>query len=1077
MKEKLTFFPSSKNREGNKFCLKAVWIAFFLLAPLVFVYANEDKGKAMVESEQNKQLSGDSEQDSKTITGVVVDSDGNAMPGVTVYVKGTTTGTVTDVDGKYSIQSENEDDILVFSFIGMTTQEIPVAGKTEISVTLESTTELLEDVVVVGYGVQKKESVVGAITRATGEELQQAGGVTNVGEALQGRLPGVTTIFASGLPGENDPKIFIRGQSSWNSSGQPLILVDGIERSMSDIDLNEIDQISVLKDASATAVFGVKGANGVILITTKRGTVGKAKLTLSANTTMKTPSKLPEKLNSYDAIMLGNEAIMRELMYAPGSWGQYRPMAIADKYRNPASIEESYIYPDVDWADETLKDFATDYRVNLSVRGGSNFAKYFGSLSYQAVNDIFNANRYSNYKGYAGDYSYNRFNYRSNLDFNITKTTKFSVNLSGFLGIQEKPHEDLRLAVGSIYELAPSIYTPVYPDGYYGAEVSLDWGFKNPFVSLTNTGYNTYNKVQINSDFALEQKLDFVTEGLRFKAKLSYDNAMTSRQQLNDPAENSVENVIFRIYDGDEEIIYSSPGLNDFDFVVQPWTLQDMEVQNNTRMRRLNYELSLDYNRIFAKRHNVTALFLMKREEYARGNMFPRFREDWVGRVTYNFDSRYFVDINGAYNGSEKFGPGYRFDLFPSAALGWMVSNESFMSDITWLDKLKVRGSYGLVGDDNFSGRWKYMTQWGSGGSAYLNPSNFSGKSPYTWYREASVGNPNLQWETAIKTNIGLEVSVWENMITADFDYFMEDRDNILIPGSQRSVPDFYGTAPPDANSGQVEVRGYELVLGFNYQFNNGIRTWLNYSFTDAKDEVIYKEDPELRPFFQKAEGYPIGQMRAAIPASLLTSWDDIYMSTPTASDQEFRRIGYYDLVDFDADGTYNSSYDNAPFGYTNRPEKTWNVTAGAGYKAFNLMVQFYGTQNATRQYNTRTFVKQTDLYFAHRLGYWSKDNPTGTTTLSSWSLGQGTDEPYANYYDASLLRLKTVEISYDVPKKACDKIGISGLKIFANGNNLYLWTSLPDDREFNGDNTQESQYRGDYPTMKRFNFGLNLNF
>ncbi len=1077
MKEKLTFFPSSKTRKGNKFCLKAVWIAFFLLAPLVFVYANESQSKAMDEPEHKEQLNGDSEQTGKTITGVVVDSDGNVMPGVTVIVKGTTRGTITDFNGKYTVDVDSEEDVLIFSFIGMTLQEIPVAGKTEISVIMESATELLDDIVVVGYGVQKKESVVGAITQAKGEELLQAGGVTNVGEALQGRLPGVTTIFSSGLPGENDPQIYIRGQSSWNGSGQPLILVDGIERSMSDIDLQEIEQISVLKDASATAVFGVKGANGVILITTKRGTLGKAKLTLSANTTMKMVSKIPDKLDSYDAIMVANESIMRELMYVPGSWDQYRPMAISDKYRNPASIDESYIYPNVDWADETLKDFATDYRINLSVRGGSEFAKYFGSLSYQSVSDIFNGSKYPNNKGYQGEYSYNRFNYRSNLDFNITKTTKFSVNLSGFLGIQEKPIEDLRQAVGSIYELAPSLYTPVYPDGYYGRHISGDWGFENPVVNLTQTGYNTYNKVQINSDFMLEQKLDFITEGLSFKGKLSYDNDMTSRQQLNDPQTDNVENVVFRMYDGDEEIIFSNPGLNDFDFVVQPWTLETMQVQDNTRLRRLNYELSLNYNRIFAERHNLSGLFLMKREEYARGNMFPRFREDWVGRVTYNFDSRYFVDINGAYNGSEKFGTGYRFDLFPSAALGWVISNEKFMNDASWLDKLKLRGSYGLVGDDNFSGRWKYMTQWGSGGYSYLVPSQIDGKSPYLWYKETSVGNPDLQWETAIKSNIGIEVSLWENMITADFDYFMEDRDNILIAGNQRSVPDFYGTAPPDFNSGQVEVRGYELVLGVNYKFDSGINVWANYSLTDAKDEVIYKEDPALTPFYQKAEGYPIGQIRRPIGGDIMTSWDDIYMSTPTISNQGYRRIGYYDLVDYDGDGVYNSSYDNAPYGYTNRPEKTWNFTAGAGYNGFNVMVQLYGTQNATRQYDTRTFVKQSDLFFDHLLGYWSKENPTGTTTLPSWSLGQGADEPLADYFDASLLRLKTVEVSYQIPKKVCERMGISGLKVFANGNNLYLWTDLPDDREFNGSNTQESQYRGDYPTMKRFNFGLNLNF
>ncbi len=1076
MKEKQTFFPFCKKRETNSI-RKAAWLAFFLLAPLFYASAYESGTAVSDEQQSSEQLTRDVEQAGKTVTGVVVDEDGSPMPGVTVIVKGTTTGAVTDFDGKFTLKVENENDVLIFSFIGMTPQEMPVAGTTNISVTMVSSTEVLDDVVVIGYGVQKKESVVGAITRATGEELMQAGGVTNVGEALQGRLPGVTTIFSSGLPGESDPKIFIRGQSSWNGSGQPLILVDGIERSMSDIDLNEIEQISVLKDASATAVFGVKGANGVILITTKRGKSGKAQLTLSANTTIKMVSKIPEKLNSYDAANVANESIMRELMYSPTSWGDYRPMGIVDKYRNPSSIEESYMYPNVDWADETLKDFATDYRINLSVRGGSDFAKYFGSLSYQSVSDIFDGSQYPNNKGYESEYSYNRFNYRSNLDFNITSTTKFSVNLSGFLGVQEKPIEDLRQAVSSIYELAPSLYTPLYPDGYYGRHISGDWGFENPVVNLTQTGYNTYNKVQVNSDFILDQKLDFITEGLSFIGKLSYDNDMTSQQQLNDPQVENVENVIYRMYDGEEEIIYSAEGLNDFDFVVQPWTLQSMQVQNNTRMRRLNYELSLNYNRIFAQKHNVTALALFKREEYAKGNMFPRFREDWVARLTYNYDSRYFVDVNGAYNGSEKFGQGYRFDIFPSAALGWVVSNEAFMSDLTWLDKLKFRGSYGLVGDDNFSGRWKYMTQWGSGQYAYLVPSQIDGKSPYLWYYEQSVGNPDLQWETALKSNIGVEISLWENMITADFDYFTEDRDNILIAGSQRSVPDFYGTAPPDFNSGQVEVKGYELVLGFNYKFNNGISTWANYSLTHAKDEVIYKEDPALRPFYQKAEGYPIGQIRRPIAGDIMTSWDDIYMSTPTVSNQTFRRIGYYDMVDYDADGVYNGSYDNAPYGYTNRPEKTWNFTAGAGYKGFKIMAQLYGTQNATRQYDTRTFVKRSDLFFDHRLGYWSKENPTGTTTLNAWTLGQGADEPYGQYFDASLLRLKTVEVSYDIPKKACEKIGISGLKIFANGNNLYLWTDLPDDREFNGSNTQESQYRGDYPTMKRFNFGLNLNF
>lgn len=1063
-------------RSLNKLLLTMKFCLLFLIISTATSMA-DTRGEQRAKESPDFSKSTVLDQNDKQLNGVVTDPDGEPLPGVTVVVKGTTLGTVTNFDGVFNLDVPTTAKTLIFSFIGYTPQEVPIGAKSVFNINMKESSIGVEEVVVVGYGVQKKESVVGAITRATGEELQKAGGVTTVGEALQGRLPGVTTMQASGIPGQSDMKIYIRGQSSWNGEGQPLVLVDGVERGMSDIDMNEIDQISVLKDASATAVFGVKGANGVILITTKRGKTGKAQLSLSANTTIKMISKLPEKLDSYDAIMVSNESIFRELMYDESGWKNgYIPMGIADKYRNPLTEEEMYKYPNVDWQDETIKDFAQDFRVNLSVRGGTDFAKYFGSLSFQSVDDIINGEKYDSNKGYFGEFSYKRFNYRSNIDFNISKTTKFSVNLSGYLGIQEKPG-NLNTIVNGLYEMAPNLYTPVYPDGVYGRYDENDpFGWKNPIVQLTNTGYDTYNKFQINSDFELEQKLDFITKGLKFKAKLSLDNNMTSKQSLTDSGIGS-ENVYYRHYDADgDEHVFPEQGVNDFSYVELPWTIGSAEVQNSTRMRRLNYEASLSYNRVFDGKHYVTALALFKREEYAISSMFPRFREDWVARLTYNYDSRYFIDVNGAYNGSEKFGKGYRFDIFPSAALGWMVSNESFMSDVDWLDKLKIRGSYGLVGDDNFSGRWKYMTQWGSGGNAYLVPSDFDGKSPYTFYKELSVGNPDLQWETAVKSNIGAEVSLWENKITADFDYFTEDRDNILIAGSQRSVPDFYGTAPPDYNNGKVEVRGYELVLGVNHTFGNGINAWAKYSLTNAKDEVIYKEDPELRPFYQKAEGYAIGQQRSAIPAEILTSWDDVYMSTPKNSGQSFTRLGYYDVVDFDGNGTYDSSYDNAPFGYPVRPQKTWNLTAGTGYKGLSLMVQFYGTQNSIRKYNSRDFIKQTNLFFEHNLDYWSKENPDGTITMPAWSVSQGATDPRSNYYDSSVLRLKTVELSYDFPKKVCKKLGLGSLKVFANGNNLYLWSDLPDDREFNG-STTDSEFRGDYPTLKRFNFGLNLNF
>ena len=1015
------------------------------------------------------------------VSGTVSDEDGLSLPGVTVVVKGTSTGTSTDAEGHYSL-STPANGILQFSFVGMLTLEEPINNRLSIDVTMVADVVGLEDVVVIGYGVKKKASVVGAITRTTGEDLLRAGGVSNVEEALQGRLPGVTTINSNGVPGESDPQIFIRGQSSWNGSGQPLILVDGIERSMSDIDMSEIDQISVLKDASATAVFGVKGADGVILITTKRGQMGRAQLNISANSTIKMYSKIPKKLESYDAIMVANESIMREVMYRPDAWTAYVPLGIADKFRNPLTEEESYIYPNVDWTDEILKDYALDHRLNLSVRGGSDIAKYFGSISYQTVSDLFKGNDYPNGKGYESGFNYRRFNFRSNLDFKITKTTEFSVNLSGFMGIQMKPSEKMMAITNSLYALAPSLYTPMYDDGYYGAMLGGDWFFKNPLVSLTNVGYEEYNRYQVNSDFILKQDLDFITRGLKFRAMVSYDNNMTSIQRLTDPKVNQIDNVLYRAYDiNGNEFILSPVGTNEFDYVVQPWTIGPHQIQQGSRSRRLNYEFSLNYQRIFADKHSTSVLFLMKREEYAIGSMFPYYREDWVARITYDYDSRYFVDANGAYNGSEQFGPGYRFDYFPSIAMGWMLSNETFMNKFGWLDKLKIRGSYGKVGDDSIGGdRWAYMSQWGSGGNAFLVPSSFPAISPYTWYMETVVGNPDLRWETATKSNIGLEVSVLRNLLSIDFDYFTEDRVDILIHGSQLAIPDFYGADPPSLNAGQVEVRGYELVLGLNHRFDKGVHVWANYSLTDARDKIIYKAEAELKPDYQKEAGYTIGQPRLPIEGEMMQSWDDVYMATPIMTGQNSRRPGYYDLVDFNHDGEYNGTYDNAPYGYPVRPQRTWSLSAGTGYKGFNVMIHFYGTQNAMRAYSSLDFTKQTHLFYEHNLGYWSDDNPTSTRTMKPWSLTEAASDPYRNMFDASLIRFKTAEISYDISQKACSKMGIEKLRIFVNGHNLYLWTKLPDDREYNepdSENLNDSQSRGDYPTMKRFNFGFNLTF
>jgi TonB-linked SusC/RagA family outer membrane protein len=1011
----------------------------------------------------------------ETIKGTVSDKDGNLLPGVSVLQKGTTNGVGTDFDGNFSINLTLGQKILVFSYLGFETLEVPIINKKNINIILNESSETLNEIIIVGYGTQKKESVVGAISQIKGEDLmERTSGIANMEEALQGNLPGVTAIQGSGVPGENNMRIFVRGRSSWNGDGGPLILVDGIKRSMTDIDMNDVENISVLKDASATAVFGVEGANGVIIITTKRGKIGKAQLSLSVNSTIKMVSQLPEKLDSYNGLLEANSAILRGMAQSPNTWNNYTPLPIVNRYLNPSSLEQSYIYPNVNWEDELLKDFAQDYRINLSVRGGNKKAKYFGSLAYQTVNDIFDGGKYDNGRGYLGEYRYDRFNFRSNIDFSITNTTEFSVSLGGFTGIRESP-SGLGNVTNGLYLIAPTLYPPVYPDGIYGNPFSYFNVYVNPVESLQARGYDTYRTFQINTDFILKQKLDFITEGLSFKGRFSLDNTQRSRQDLNDGG------VIYRVYDGDQETLLTPDVTTRFGYVQDPWDLETSEVEEGQRSRRMVYDFSLNYNRTFADKHNLTALFLVRRQESASGsggvNAFPRYREDWVGRVTYNYDSRYFIDINGAYNGSEQYGPGYRFDLFPSIALGWTITNESFMEKSeNWLNNLKIRGSYGLVGDDNFptaGGRWRWLTQWESGSSAYLVPSAYGGSSPYNFYREAIVGNPNLQWEEAIKYNIGAEFSLFDGLISGEVDYFAEDRDKIVVLNN-RTQADLGGSTAPPANIGVTEVRGYEIVLSSSYTFDNGLNLFGDFNFTEAIDKTIERDDPFFTPEYLKQAGYTIGQGRSAIPAGILTSWDDVYMSTPQNQNQNFTRVGYYDVVDFDGDGVYDNNFDNAPFGYPEQPQRTWSATLGARYKGFSISAQLYGTQNASRLFSNQTFSNSTPLIFTQDLDYWTVDTPNNTDTQPSFGVA-GATNPRDNWLDASITRLRAVSLMYDIPKSTAKKLGFQKLQVFINGNNLFLWSDMPDDREFNTSGTARS--RGDYPTLKRFNIGFNMNF
>ena len=608
-------------------------------------------------------------QKGPTVKGIIFDSNGETIIGASIVVKGNTSiGTISDLDGQFSLNVPSSNSVLVVSFVGMKSKEVKATPNTLMRITLEDDTKQLDEVVVVGYGQQKKASVVGAITQTTGKVLERAAGVSDIGAALTGNLPGVVTMTGSGMPGDEEPKITIRGASSWNDNEAPLILVDGIERPMSSVDINSVQSVSVLKDASATAVYGVKGANGVILITTKRGAEGSAKIDIGFNATLKSPSKLPNKYDSYDALILRNTAIEHELALRPDSWEYVRPQSFIDNYRNQTTLEQRERYPNVDWQKALFKDNTMSYRANMSISGGTNFVKYFASAEYVNEGDLFKI--YDNGRGYNSGYGYNRLNVRSNLDFNLTKTTVLKVNLAGSNGIRKAPWQNTGQSEWQIgqqwsgaYNIAPDVFLPQYSDGSWGM-YPLVSNTTNSAENISLGGTMRLTTTRINTDFTLEQDLKFITPGLSARATISWDNEFVENNRGINDLYNDAQRKWIDPDTGQARYEQSYDTNNGFDWHQGVnWSTAPGEVDNRQTVRNLYYQAQLNWVRSFGK-HNLTAMGLFSRQENARGSVMPAYREDWAFRTTYNWADRYFVEYNGAYNGSEKFSPKNRFAFF-----------------------------------------------------------------------------------------------------------------------------------------------------------------------------------------------------------------------------------------------------------------------------------------------------------------------------------------------------------------------------------------------------------------------------
>ncbi|MBP7487813.1 MAG: TonB-dependent receptor, partial [Parabacteroides sp.] len=724
------------------------------------------------------------------INGSVKDKDKNPLPGVNITIKGTSVGTASDINGNFFLEVPDKNAVLQFQFIGFEPQEIKVGNQININVTLKENETELEEVVVVGYGSQKRVSVVGSITTIEPGKLQ-AGTTRSMSNNLAGQLAGVIGVQRSGEPGYDNSNFWIRGISSFAGNNNPLVLVDGVERSLNNIDPAEIESFSVLKDASASAVYGVRGANGVIIINTKRGEIGKPKVSVRLDQGITKLGKLPEFVGSADYLSLLNEIARDE-----NKPERYTEEQI-EKYRTG---EDPDLYPDVDWVDAITDDYGHNTRGNVTVSGGSDLLRY--SLVGSFYNEKGIISRDSK-QAWNSSSNLNRYNVRSNVDVDITKTTVFRVNIGGYLQDRRRAPQ----SVDGLFSLAFDTPPFVHPQQYSSGEIPVVPERANPWAWATQTGYETFSDSKLESLFSIEQNLNFITKGLKTKALFSFD-----RFQGNGVSRNKTP-----------DLYNPSTGRNEdgsLDLLIYRYGQNFLNHSNSSDWgdKRTYLEWTVSYDRTFGK-HTLNGMFLFNRSNFEDGSKLPYRNQGIAGRASYTYDSRYVAEVNFGYNGSENFAKGSRYGFFPSIALGWLLSEEPFMKAYKeTFSKIKFRGSYGLVGNDQLGAnrgdyRFAYLTTIGDTDGYRWGVDNDYHRAG-RW--EGNVGVPNLTWETVKKANLGFELGLW-NAVELQVDFFKDRRENIFL--QRQTMPGSAGfIQTPFQNFGIVNNQGIDLSLTANKQ-------------------------------------------------------------------------------------------------------------------------------------------------------------------------------------------------------------------------------------------------------------------
>ena len=997
------------------------------------------------------------------VSGTVTDEQNQPLIGVNVTIQGVTGfGTTTDVDGKYTIEMEPYNR-LVFSYIGFVEQEILIKEQTKQNVVLkEDDATSLDEVIITGTGVQKKLTVTGAVTQISMDDIASTS-TSNLTNMLAGNVPGVMAMQSSGQPGKNTSEFWVRGISTFGAGSSALVLVDGFPRDLNEISIEDIESFTVLKDASTTAIYGSKGANGVILITTKKGKAGKVNVDAKFEAAYNTRTMTPTFADGYSYASMMNEALITR---------NKEPEYSAEELEILRLGLDPDLYPNVDWQDLLLRNGAMTYRGSLNLSGGGNTARYFISGSYLNEQGMYKVDENIK-KDYDTNANSQLYNYRMNVDVDITKTTLVKVGVSGSLRKMNEPGRAINVWE-ALMRQNPIEIPAMYSDGRFPTRgVDAD---TNPWVLTTQTGYNETWTNKIQTNITLEQKLDFITKGLSFVGRFGYDtNNGSNIRRMKMP----------ELYKANKQ--RNEAGELVFNRIAAE---QKMSQESGSSGSRYEYlEAELHYNRGF-KDHNIGATLKYNQNSSISTvgiggdiiNGIARRNQGLAGRVSYNWKNRYFADFNFGYNGSENFAKGHQFGFFPAMSAAWNVAEEGFIrNNAKWINMFKIRYSYGKVGNDNLGARFPYLYTIAGVDRGYQWADLGYNKS-YTVLAYTSLANNNVTWEIATKHDLGIDLALFKDKFGLTVDYFNEYREGIYMTRNYVSYMVGLNGLAPTANVGKVSSEGFDG----NFHYNQKLGEWdltLRGNITYSKNTILDRDEENAYYKYQLQKGYRVNQARGLIAAGMFSDYEEI-RNYPT---QQFGEVMPGDLKykDVNGDGVVDGG-DVVAIGATERPNLIYGVGLSARWKSFDFNVHFQGAGKSSYCIQGPSVYAFSQKEVGNILpdlvdGRWIDSTISGTEATMNpnasyprLSYGGNSNNYRASTFwlrNGSYLRLKTLEIGYNLPQKWVNKIYSKNIRLFFIGTNLLTFS------EFKlWDPEMGSTTGAHYPLAKTFSFGFNIS-